>query len=95
MGSNPIRGTNMEHKASITREELEADYENLCTADGLDEAIIGIDRHSQRVIYSVREVINILMTRDEMSMEDALDYYGYNIEGSWVGDQTPIWCYDI
>ena len=80
----------------MTQEEIIERYgENILLATGFNDAIIGIDRHSDRIIYSVREVIKILMTRDGMTEEDAMEYYDYNVEGSWVGDQTPIWCYDL
>ena len=63
-------------------------------ADGLDEAVIGYDDKSDRLIYSMTKVIDILMTIDDMTEEDALEHYYYNIHGSYVGDKTPIWCYD-
>lgn len=69
--------------------------EEILKADGLDNAVIGIDPKSLRLIYSVEKILEILVTEEEMSYEDALEHYHYNIEGGWVGDQTPIWCYDI
>ena len=69
--------------------------EGVLLATGLNEAIIGIDRPSERIIYSVKKIITILMTRDGMTEEDALEHYDYNIEGGYVGEQTPIWCYDL
>ena len=80
----------------MTQEEIiDAFGEDVLLATGFNEAIIGIDRHSDRVIYSVKEIIKILMTRDGMTEEEALEYYDYNMEGGWVGEQTPIWCYDL
>ena len=73
--------------------EIACDSEFL-KADGLDEAVIGYDDKSDRLIYSMTKVIDILMTIDDMTEEDALDHYYYNIHGSYVGDKTPIWCYD-
>jgi len=35
------------------------------------------------------------MIRDEMSLEDALDYFRYNVSGSYVGEKTPIWSEDM
>lgn len=64
-------------------------------ATGFNEAIIGIDRPSDRVIYSVKKILTILMTRDGMTEQDALEHYEYNIEGGYVGEQTPVWCYDL
>jgi len=61
-------------------------------ADGFDDAIIGVDETSMRLIYSVSKCIEILM--EDMSQEDALDHFGYNVSGSYVGEKTPIWCFD-
>jgi hypothetical protein len=30
-----------------------------------------------------------------MEDEDAVEYFWYNVEGSYVGEKTPIWCHDI
>jgi len=63
-------------------------------ADGLDAAVIGLEEGSGRLIYSVKEIIRILLD-EGMSEEDALDHYYYNIEGAYVGDLTPIYCFDF
>ena len=52
-------------------------------ADGLDEAIIGVDEVSLRLIYSQRKVKEILM-RDGMSDEEAHEFYEYNIHSAYV-----------
>ena len=44
---------------------------------------------------SVRKCIEILITEQEMSLGDALDHFGYNVSGSYVGEKTPIWCEDM
>ena len=63
-------------------------------ADGLDEAIIGYDDQSGRLIYSMSKIIDILIIDDGMTEEDALEHYYYNIHGGYVGEKTPIWCND-
>lgn len=68
--------------------------EEITIADGFDEAVIGIDISTMRLIYSVSKVIDIMMDRDGMDEQDALDWYEYNMQSTWVGDQTPIWCED-
>lgn len=30
----------------------------------------------------------------EMSYDDALEHFNFNISGSYVGEKTPIWCED-
>jgi hypothetical protein len=66
--------------------------DELLIADGFNDAIIGIDESSMRIIYSVSKCIEILM--QEMSEEDALEHFNYNVCNAYVGDKTPIWCND-
>lgn len=68
------------------------DDESFLKADGFDEAIIGVDENSMRLIYSVSKCIEILS--QDMSEEDALEHFYYNVSGSYVGEKTPIWCID-
>lgn len=67
--------------------------ENFLIADGFNDAIIGVDEKSMRLIYSVSSVISML-TQQGMSETDALEYFYFNIDGAYMGDKTPIWCYD-
>ena len=63
-------------------------------ADGFDDAVIGIDGRTDRLIYSTAKVIDILI-KEGMTREDALDHFYFNIEGSYMGEKTPIWCFDF
>ena len=69
--------------------------EEILKADGFDDAVIGIEERSMRLIYSVGKCIEILMTKEDMSLEEAMEYFDFNVKGSWVGDKTPIWCDDM
>ena len=62
-------------------------------ADGFDDAVIGLDEQSMRLVYSVSKCIAILRT-EGMTEEDALEHFSFNVSGAYVGDQTPIWCND-
>jgi hypothetical protein len=80
-------GTNISSVLSFYEEE------EFLQADGFDEAIIGVDQWSMRLIYSVSKCIAIL--RDEgMTEEEALEHFHYNVSGAYVGDKTPIWAHD-
>ena len=68
--------------------------EEILKADGFDDAIIGIDDTSMRLIYSVNKCIIILVSEEDLTEEDALDHFLYNVKGSYVGEKTPIWCTD-
>jgi hypothetical protein len=84
------------HKGMImTKRELLVELsgdEELLFADGFDDAIIGFDRNSFRVIYSVTKAVAIL--EREMGANDAIEYFEYNVESAYVGEKTPIWCQD-
>jgi hypothetical protein len=62
--------------------------ETFLKADGFDDAIIGFDENSLRLIYSMSKCLDILM--EDMSDEDALEHFYYNVSGAYVGEQTPI-----
>lgn len=65
--------------------------------DGLDEAIIGISdvwdssgKKEERFIYSGEKIVDILYERDGMKYEEAMEYIEFNIEGAYVGPNTPV-----
>ena len=33
------------------------------------------------------------MERDEMTYEEAYEFFSYNIIGAWVGEYTPVFIY--
>lgn len=41
--------------------------EELLKIDGFDDAIIGIEEHSMRLVYSVKKCIEILVDKQDMS----------------------------
>ncbi len=62
-------------------------------ADGFDDAIIGVDSRSMKLIYSQKKIIDILV--QDMTLDDALEYFNFNIEGAYMGEKTPIFCIDM
>ena len=71
------------------------DYDNLLRADGFDEAILGVDYSNEppRLVYSVERCLDIL--EKDMSSEEAIEYFSFNIESAYMGEGTPIWCWDV
>lgn len=63
--------------------------------DGFDKAIIGEEYFSGRLVYSVERMMKVLMKRDGMSFEEALEFIEYNIIGAYLGEMTPIYISDI
>lgn len=57
-------------------------------AEGLDDAIIGVDERNLRLVYSIEACINIL--NKDMPWEDAVEYFEYNVLNTYLGEKTPI-----
>ena len=76
-------------------EDLKEEFpeEEFMIADGFDDAIVGVEKKTMRVIYSISKCLEILM-EEGLNMEDAIEYFSYDIEGAYVGEKTPIWCDD-
>lgn len=71
--------------------------ETFLRADGFDNAIIGIGNqfaNENVLIYSADKIIDIMMKRDGMTGEEALEYFEYNIKGAWMGKDTPIFIWE-
>ena len=68
--------------------------EEFLKADGFDDSVIGVDTSTMRLIYSVRMCVEILVLQG-MDMFEAIEYFDFNIRGSFVGEKTPIWCEDM
>lgn len=62
-------------------------------ADGFDEAIIGLESNSMRLIYSVSKCIKILVD-EGMEYDEAHEHFYYNVHSCFMGSKTPIWCED-
>jgi hypothetical protein len=63
------------------------------TADGLDDAILGIAYRAGAaplVAYSTSQCLQILMDRDGMSYDEASEFFEFNIVGAFVGPGTPV-----
>jgi len=64
--------------------------------DGFDECVLGYEYNWDgviRLIYSVDKILTNLVG-EGMDVEDAIEYFEFNMRGSYVGEQTPIWCQD-
>ena len=61
--------------------------------DGMDEAIIGLASSFNRrevYAYSLDKILGILAERDGMGWEEAMEYYDFNIAGSYNGEGMPV-----
>jgi hypothetical protein len=75
----------------MTREEINELAEGAILLDGFDDCIIGITEefgNGPRILYSKEKIINKLM--EDMSEEESLEYFDFNIVGGYFGEQNPI-----
>jgi hypothetical protein len=73
----------------MNREDL--DHEGLLFADGFDEAIIGVAERigmEPVVAYDANKIIEILSR--EMTEDEAVEYFEFNILGAYMGERTPV-----
>ena len=80
-----------------TREQIDAFADNiaepLLLMDGFDEAFVGTSRRGNEptlAVYAWELMVDVLMQRDNMEYEEAVEYISYNCIGAWVGERTPI-----
>ncbi len=78
----------------MTLDDLrEANLEALL-ADGFENAFVGVARRCgqpELAVYDYHKAVDILMERDGMSNDDAVEYMEFNVVGAWMGPNTPIW----
>ena len=69
------------------------DEPDILFADGYDGAIEGViwDGERTRVVYRTESILKILMDRDEMTYDEASEYFDFNVAGSHVGEYTPLY----
>lgn len=80
--------------AMTIREMLAEDNPEALLADGFDDALVGIARRCGQptlAVYDYGLGIKVLMDRDGMSYEEAVEWMEFNVVGAWFGEHTPIW----
>jgi hypothetical protein len=67
-------------------------------ADGFDSAVLGLSRgpgDADVAVYSIDRCIDILVKRDGMSDDEAIEYMDFNVLGAYMGPMTPIFVYEM
>lgn len=72
-------------------DEYIGDDYSILLADGLDEAFIGIGWQFSvpLAVYDRDKCIEILESQG-MTPEEAQEYFYFNTQGAYVGEQTPV-----
>ena len=60
--------------------------------DGLDSAFIGLGQYFDKTIaiYDRQKCIEVLMEEHSMTDVEAVDYFEYNVTGSFLGPNNPV-----
>ena len=64
-------------------EDPELQDSHAYSLDGYEGAVIGVADAGTRFVYDFNKMVDIMVTRDQMTYEDALEWYSYNIERSF------------
>lgn len=60
--------------------------------DNFDNCIIGIiERCSQPniICYDRDAIIKQIISEEQMTLEEAIEHFEFNIKGAWIGEDTP------
>lgn len=80
--------------ADDLREWIRSNNEDALLADGFEEAIVGIaERCGQPtlVVYDAWKCVEILISRDGMDPDEAMEFFQFNTLGAWMGENTPLY----
>lgn len=64
---------------------------------GFDETLIGVARRCSKkplAVYSVERILEILVDQG-LEYEEAVEHFSFNIEGAWVGEDSPLFLTDL
>ena len=64
--------------------------EELLVADGFDDAIIGYSDELKKVIYSLNACVDILMANHGLQYDEAIEFFVFSVQGSFIGDESPL-----
>ena len=62
-------------------------------ADGFEGALVGTGRRFNSpylAVYNYNKCLRILMERDNMARDDAVEFMEFNVLGAWMGENTPM-----
>lgn len=65
--------------------------------DGFDDCVVGTTTNLARkevLVYSVTRIVSKLIDTDDMSFDEALEHFYFNIEGAYLGVYSPVFMYN-
>lgn len=76
----------------------ELNAEALCLEpEYFDGALIGYAERCGMLVaaYSRKKCVELLVSNEEMTWEEAIEHFEFNILGSWVGEHTPVFITEL
>lgn len=74
-------------------EQLASENEDALTADGYETCLVGICYQFGRspvACYDYEKCIALLINRDKMTHEEAIEFFEFNTLGAGMGENTPV-----
>jgi hypothetical protein len=63
-------------------------------ADGFEDALVGVGYRCGQpslAVYDYELAVKVLIERDDMEYEEAVEFLEFNSVGAWMGEHTPVW----
>tara|TARA_B100000029_G_scaffold125082_1_gene118551 strand:- start:45 stop:332 length:288 start_codon:yes stop_codon:yes gene_type:complete len=82
----------------MTREAIsnyiEENYpdDEILLADGFEDAFMGIVNSNgshPKALYNEDVCVDVLVERDKMEYDEAIEFFQFNVAGAYVGEYTP------
>lgn len=82
---------NQDNSDEVYAELAEANPD-ACVADGFEDAYIGhtLGVRPSVAVYDYERCVDVLMERDRMTREEAIEYLNFNTVYAYVGEGTPM-----
>ena len=78
--------------ANAIKERIAEESPETLLADGFDSALIGTVRQFSKTLalYDYDKCLEVLILRDGMLHEEAVEFMEFNVVGAWMGEYTPV-----
>jgi len=70
--------------------DIAEQYPEALKADGFDDCIIGVTTGGC-IAYDATKMLEQMCSQDHMTMEEAQEYFDFNIDGAYMGEYTPMY----
>lgn len=80
-------------KFKIIMDQLIEENPEALLADGFESALMGIARRTGQpslAVYDTNKCVKILVKKNNMTYEEAIEFFDFNVAGAWMGENTPV-----